>query len=57
MSQSDANGREDEWIGARVDPDLKRFTKMRAADLDTTVSDYIEGLILEDLDDVDYADV
>jgi len=57
MAQSKSESRDDEWIGARVDPELKRLTKMRAAELDQTMSDYIEGLIRDELADVDYADV
>jgi len=57
MAQSESDARDDEWIGARVDPDFKRLTKMRAAELDTTMSDYIESLIREDLEGVEYADV
>lgn len=54
---SKSTNREDDWIGARVDPELKRVTKMRAAELDTTMSGYIESLIREDLDGVEYADI
>jgi antitoxin component of RelBE/YafQ-DinJ toxin-antitoxin module len=57
MAQSTTDSREDEWIGARVDPEFKRATKMRAADLDMTMSDYIQSLIREDLAQVEYADV
>ncbi|MBV0903934.1 hypothetical protein [Haloarcula salina] len=57
MAQSKSDNRDDDWIGARVDPELKRATKMRAAELDRTMSDYIEELIREDLDGVEYADV
>jgi hypothetical protein len=58
MAKADSeNGREDVWIGARVDPDFKTLAKMRASETDGNMSDYIERLIREDLENVEYADV
>jgi predicted HicB family RNase H-like nuclease len=47
----------DVWIGARVDPEFKTAAKMRASETDGSMSDYIERLIREDLENVRYADV
>jgi hypothetical protein len=58
MAKADQeNGREDIWIGARVDPEFKTLAKMRASETDGSMSDYIERLIREDFENVDYADI
>jgi uncharacterized protein (DUF1778 family) len=54
---TDADDRDDEWVGLRVAPEKKRAIKMRAADRGDTVSDYLEGLVDEDLEGVEYVDV
>lgn len=57
MASSETESREDKWMGARVDPNFKRLVKMRAAELDMTLSGYIEHLAREDLETVEYADL
>lgn len=57
MAQSESKSRDDEWMGARVSPEFKRYVRMRAGELDMTMSDYLEMLVRDDLEDVEYADV
>jgi len=39
-----------------VEPEKKRYIKMRAAQLGKTVSDYLEDLVDDDLDGVEFID-
>ena len=54
---ADDQNKENDWINARIDPDLKRFAEMRASELGMNTSEYLLSLIREDLADVDYADL
>jgi uncharacterized protein (DUF1778 family) len=57
MSQTETSNRDNEWLTARVDPDLKRFIGMRAEELGMDKSEYVLSLVRDDLQDVDYVDL
>lgn len=51
MSTTDSEEREDEYIGARVSPEFKKNVRIRAAQEGLTVSDYIESVLADDIEE------
>ena len=57
MSTESPEASEDEYVGARVSPELKSAIRMRAGELNMNVSEYLIHLVEEDLEDVEYVDI